>query len=218
MENQLNKGNECIGQVVYDSENNKGVIIDFFVENGKKSKVVIKYEDGMEQVREKYAVQKGKFKKPYLDDIDECLATKEWLYIPNFNNRYIINKLGKIKSAEGINKGKILIPQQDTNGYLIITLQVDSGKNNRKMCRIHRLVAESFIRPLKDGEEVNHINGNKLDNSIANLEIVSRENNNKKYIDFFDLGLNENDLIKIKNYCINNNITFKEYILQKIKE
>ena len=86
------------------------------------------------------------------------------------------------------------------------------------MCRIHRLVAESFIRPLKDGEEVNHINGNKLDNSIANLEIVSRENNNKKYIDFFDLGLNENDLIKIKNYCINNNITFKEYILQKIKE
>ena len=48
MENQLNKGNECIGQVVYDSENNKGVIIDFFVENGKKSKVVIKYEDGME--------------------------------------------------------------------------------------------------------------------------------------------------------------------------
>lgn len=86
------------------------------------------------------------------------------------------------------------------------------------MCRIHRLVAESFIRPLKDGEEVNHINGDKFDNSIANLEIVSRENNNKKYIDFFDLGLNENDLIKIKNYCINNNITFKEYILQKIKE
>ena len=29
---------------------------------------------------------------------------------------------------------------------------------------------------------------------------------------------NENELIKIKNYCINNNITFKDYILQKIKE
>ena len=41
MKNKLNKGKNCIGQIVYDSEDNKGIIIDFFIENSKKSKVVI---------------------------------------------------------------------------------------------------------------------------------------------------------------------------------
>ena len=218
MKNKLNKGKNCIGQIVYDSEDNKGIIIDFFIENSKKSKVVIQYEDGTQHIREKYAVQKGIFKKPYLDDIATRLQTEQWKYIPNFNNRYIISKEGQIKSATGVNKGKILTPSLDTNKYQIICLQTDTGKKSRKLCRVHRLMAETFIRPLKEDEEINHINGNKSDNSISNLEIISRNSNNKKYIDFIELGLTEKELLDIKTKCLENNITLKQYILQKLKE
>jgi hypothetical protein len=48
MKNELKKGKDCIGQIVFDCDNNQGEIIDFFVENGKKSKVIIKYTDGTE--------------------------------------------------------------------------------------------------------------------------------------------------------------------------
>lgn len=217
MINQLNKGKACIGQIVYDSENNKGTIIDFFVEDSKKSKVIIQYEDGTQHIREKYAVQKGAFKKPYFDDIESCLQSG-WRYISGFNNRYIISKSGEIKSATGVNKGKILTPSIDSNGYQIIVLQTDTGKINRKLCRVHRLMATTFLRDLNDGEEVNHINGNKLDNSLSNLEIVDRKNNNKKYIDFIELGLSEEELAAIQQLCLQNNMTLKEYLLQKLKE
>lgn len=59
-------------------------------------------------------------------------------------------------------------------------------------------MVETFLRDLNDDEEVNHINGNKLDNSISNLEIVSRKSNNKKYIDFIELGLSEEELTAIQ--------------------
>lgn len=79
-------------------------------------------------------------------------------------------------------------------------------------------MAETFLRNLNDGEEINHINGNKLDNSIVNLEIISRKNNNKKYIDFIELGLSEEELSNIKQFCLKNSITLKEYLLKKLKE
>lgn len=217
MKNELKKGKACIGQTVIDSEGNEGIITDFFIENGKRSKVVINYSDGTSQTREKYSVQKGAFRKPYLDDIDECLSSNDWKYIPGFNSRYIINKYGKIKSAQGINKGKILTPSQDTNGYLIIGLQI-SDRNNRKLCRIHQLVIETFIRKPEAGEEINHIDGNKLNNSLANLEIISRSDNNKKYLDFIELGLTQEELRQIQQKCMQENITIKEFLLNKLKE
>lgn len=216
MENKLEKGKACIGQKVIDTDGNEGIITDFFVEGGKKSKVVINYPDGTSQIREKYAVQKGTFRKPYCDDIEACLLSEKWQYIPGFNNRYIISKTGEIKSAQGINKGKVLSPSLDTNGYLIIGLQI-TDRQNRKLCRVHRLVAETFIREPQKGEEVNHIDGNKLNNTLANLEIISRASNNKKHLDLIELGLTEIEIEQIQKNCLENNITIKEYLLQKLK-
>lgn len=217
MINNLNKGKACIGQEVFDSEGNRGIIIDFFVENKKKSKVTIQYDDGTSHTREKYSVQKGTFRKPYLDNIEDDLSSGEWRYIPGFNNHYIISKTGVIKSAFSVNKGKILFPSIDSGGYLIIGLQVGDTRDTRKLCRIHRLMAETFIRHPENGEEVNHIDGNKQNNTIANLEIISREDNNKKYIDLQQLGLTKKEVEDIEKYCVSNNITFKDYILQKLK-
>lgn len=42
---------------------------------------------------------------------------------------------------------------------------------------VHRLVAEAFLREMQPGEEVNHIDFDKKNNAVGNLEIVSRKNN-----------------------------------------
>lgn len=70
-------------------------------------------------------------------------------------------------------KGKPLKPQRCTNGYLAVSL----SKNGvvRQML-IHRIVAISFCG-IKDGMEVNHINENKADNRLCNLEWVSHKAN-----------------------------------------
>ncbi len=91
----------------------------------------------------------------------------------------------------------MLSPSIDNNGYQIIVLQTGTGKSTRKLCRVHQLVANTFIRIPTKEEEVNHIDGNKLNNTIANLEIISRKSNNKKYIDFLELGLSKEELEKI---------------------
>jgi hypothetical protein len=217
MENQLKRGKECIGQEVYDCNNEKGIIIDQHTD-GKKSIVTIQYEDGVEQIREKYYVSKEKFKKPYKDTIEENLLSGEWKYIPGFNNRYIINKEGKIQSTLGQYQGKILQPSKDTNGYPIIVLQKETGKANRKLCRIHSLMALTFLRPLQDGEEVNHIDGNKENNALYNLEIVSRKENNMKHLDLNQLGLSPTEIEILQNKCLEQNMTLKELLAKKIKE
>lgn len=216
MENNLKKGKNCIGQKVIDTDGNEGIITDFYTE-GKNSKVCIEYSDGTSQIRDKYAVKKGNFRKPYVDDIDECLASKKWKYIPKFNMRYIISERGEIKSAQGINKGKVLSPSIDTGGYYIIGLQVDKNRNNRKLCRVHRLVVETFLRIPSKNEEVNHIDGNKTNNNLSNLEIISRESNNKKYLDLLELGLSVEEIQNIQEICLEQKITIKEFLFKKIK-
>lgn len=218
MLNDLKKGKECIGQEVYDTDGNHGIIIDFWTENGSKSKVTIQYDDGTSNTREKYAVKQGTFRKPFKDDIENCLATGEWAYIPGFNNRYIISKNAEIKSATGVNKGKLLSPSINKQGYAMIGLQTDPGKQNRKLVRVHRLMARTFLNELKDGDEVNHIDGNRSNNKLSNLEIISRDSNNKKYLDLNELGLSEEDISMLHNLCQNNNISIKDLIAQKLKE
>jgi hypothetical protein len=59
--------------------------------------------------------------------------------------------------------------------YLATVISLVKGKN--KSVRIHRLVAEHFVDGFKEGLQVNHIDGNRLNNKATNLEWVTpREN------------------------------------------
>lgn len=64
-------------------------------------------------------------------------------------------------------KGRILKPSIDKYGYEKVTLT--SGKV-RKTFFVHRLVASAFLPNSSNKPTVNHINGNKRDNSVSNLE------------------------------------------------
>lgn len=91
-------------------------------------------------------------------------------------NSYIVYSNGDIQS-----KRKVLKPQDNSNGYKYVCL--GSGcKKDYKNYYIHRLVAELFIPNLMHLPEVNHINGDKSDNRVENLEWCSRIENIHDYI------------------------------------
>ena len=120
---------------------------------------------------------------------EENSMTEEWRDIPEYDGRYQISNYGRVRSIPYVryqqskhpgvmmykhHPGKIMTPTGNGNGYLIIGLR--NGKH-RKNYYIHRLVAEAFI-PNPDGlKEVNHIDYNKGNNIVTNLEWVSRKEN-----------------------------------------
>lgn len=63
-----------------------------------------------------------------------------------------------------------------SNGYMKVCLSSDGQITNHW---IHRLVAQCFIGPCPPGMNVNHIDGNKSNNSVGNLEYVTYSENHK---------------------------------------
>jgi hypothetical protein len=88
---------------------------------------------------------------------------------------YRIDILGNIYVVRN-NKLKKLKPSLINPGYYTVVLTNEMG---RKKFYIHRLLATYFIPNPKNLATVNHINGVKTDNSITNLEWLSKEDNNK---------------------------------------
>jgi DNA-binding CsgD family transcriptional regulator len=76
---------------------------------------------------------------------------------------YSVNIEGVVKNLDGLH----MKPALNGGGYLYVTLFKD-GKRYNKM--LHRLVAETFIPNPENKPQVNHIDGNKLNNVIENLE------------------------------------------------
>lgn len=90
--------------------------------------------------------------------------------IPNYDN-YLINENGTVVNT---NTGKIIVSSLKHNGYMRIGL-CKNGKQTGHM--VHRLVMLVFVGPIPEGAQVNHIDGNKTNNSISNLEYVTPQQN-----------------------------------------
>jgi hypothetical protein len=71
------------------------------------------------------------------------------------------------------------------HGYALVVLCANGKKNNK---RVHCLVAESFLGSRPDGKHVNHKDGNKLNNSLNNLEYVTPGENQQHA---YDTGLKD---------------------------
>lgn len=86
------------------------------------------------------------------------------------NQNYVVSNTGRVRREHSV-KDKI---PQERNGYLSVDLYSD-GK--RKTKSVHRLVAETFLPNPDNKPEVNHIDGNKYNNDVSNLEWVSSKEN-----------------------------------------
>lgn len=167
-----------------------------------------------------------------------------WKDIPNYEGYYQARNLGRIRSVDreidvnGKNqhckfkckqliKGKIMKSKLTKDGYYEIGL-TKNGKT--KYIRVHRLIAITFIPNLNNYPVINHINHNRLDNRVENLEWCSikyntRYSNAKKIIQldknkkqvklwecmsdvYNELGICVSNLSKC---CHNNNLTAGGY-------
>lgn len=93
------------------------------------------------------------------------------------NNKYEISDTGLVRRIDS----KHILQGCVSSGYRSVKLTFDNSKQQRFY--VHRLVAEHFI-PNPDPQNktfVNHIDGNKLNNNVKNLEWVSPRENNLHY-------------------------------------
>jgi predicted XRE-type DNA-binding protein len=99
-----------------------------------------------------------------------------WKPIIGYENYYEVSNIGHVKR---IQTGKILKPRI-SNGYCLVDLRAN---NNRKYCRIHRLVAFAFIGfPPTANYEVRHLDGDKQNNYVDNLTWGTRRDNERDKI------------------------------------
>lgn len=103
-------------------------------------------------------------------EVDD-LEGEEWRTHADYPDFLISNK-GRVKSKIR----NTLIYQRVHEGYY--DCRINNANGEKKSPRVHRLVAESFISNPEDKPIVNHIDGNKLNNSANNLEWCTYSENN----------------------------------------
>lgn len=124
---------------------------------------------------------------------------------------YFVSDTGLVKGPSN----KVLSIQKNNKGYLTVCI-----KNRQRL--VHRLVACAFLKKESDRQQVNHIDGNKENNNLINLEWCTQSYNMKhavlvlkKHIGNFTKGGYENkgikkynDARKVKIVCLNNGRCF----------
>lgn len=128
--------------------------------------------------------------------------------IKNYEGFYEVDELGNVFSLDRFDgwinrKGKKLKPDWNSAGYGRVTLS-KSGKTKRFF--IHRLVYEAYYGEIPKDLQVHHIDENKENNSIQNLELVTQRENNHLSRDSLGYKLYQEDVDEIRA----SNLTTKE--------
>lgn len=96
-----------------------------------------------------------------------------WKQIPEYEN-YAVNEYGDVKN---VNTNYLMATDINSAGYERVQVRKD-GKS-KKLFR-HRLVAQNFLDNPNNYKEVNHIDGDKHNNHVSNLEWCDRVHNERE--------------------------------------
>ena len=124
---------------------------------------------------------------------------------------YKITEDGFIVSYKG-KEPKLLKLQEDRDGYYKVDLHF---KGKHKKYFVHRLVAMQYLPNPENKPEVNHINGNKKDNRVSNLEWVTGSENAKHAV---YKNLYNKRGKKVNRYDLNGNFIKQWSSIRKAKE
>lgn len=135
--------------------------------------------------------------------------------IKGYEGLYSINEEGKIYSHR---TGKIMKTFKNNRGYVCVSLTKDRIKKNHL---VHRLVAKTFLERVDGKYEVNHIDSDKENNFVGNLEWVTRKENVAHQVASGNLDIasaqakaRESNKRKVGMYDLNGNL-LKVFISQK---
>lgn len=93
---------------------------------------------------------------------------EKWLPIEGTNNLYYVSNKGRVKSFK-MNKlnGHLMTQYVNKHGYKFVNIEIDGFRKSRV---VHQLVAKTFIKNPNNYPIINHIDGNKQNNTTDNLE------------------------------------------------
>ena len=94
-----------------------------------------------------------------------------WKDIEGYEGIYQVSNLGMVKR---VTTGRILKSGKNRGGYLYVNLCKQRLVSNK---RIHRLVAQAFIPNPENKSDINHIDEDKTNNTVTNLEWTTRKEN-----------------------------------------
>lgn len=103
------------------------------------------------------------------------LDGEEWKPVNGFESYFLVSNLGRLKTLQRNRvKERIKMPKSNGNGYWMHDFCIENIHHYKY---IHRLVAEAFLPNPENKPEVDHLNANRSDNRLVNLEWVSHLEN-----------------------------------------
>jgi hypothetical protein len=139
-----------------------------------------------------------------------------WKNIKGYEKLYQVSNLGNIRSLDRyvyntyknrLVKGKIKKLTNNEKGYLKVTLYKNGKSQTRE---VQRIVAETFIHNIENKPQVNHIDGNKHNNRVENLEWVTAQENTIHSIEVLEKGL-----VPVLQYDLENNFITAYYSVKE---
>lgn len=110
------------------------------------------------------------------------IVSEEWRDVVGHEGFYQVSQIGNVRSLDRVIyrkngtkqrlRGRVMRPSDNGSGYRQLPL-----KNPIRTAKIHWLVAEAFLGPRPSGKEINHIDGDKTNNAVTNLEYVTKGEN-----------------------------------------
>ena len=108
---------------------------------------------------------------------------ENWKDISGYGGDYQVSDCGRVRGVDRtieyngiarLQRGKVLKLKRNNRGYLIARLRCNGIEKNEL---VHRLVAAAFIGIPEEGQEINHLDGDKANNVPGNLEWCTRSEN-----------------------------------------
>lgn len=117
----------------------------------------------------------------------KCLIDSEWRPVVGYEDAYLVSDLGAVRSVDRLElmtgrhpspyyrkrKGKVLQPNTST-GYAMVSLYKD-GEQRQEL--VHRIVGKAFLPNPNNLPEINHLDEDKLNNTLLNLEWQTSQGN-----------------------------------------
>lgn len=136
----------------------------------------------------------------------DYIGDREIFALDMYEDGYSISNFGRVLN---LNTGKILKPSKNDKGYYSVKYYVNG---NKKTMLVHRLVMRAFLPNCED-YEVNHMNTDKSDNKLVNLELMTRSENLKHAKEngcYKSLKMEESPSFKFTKEIVDNMIEMKK--------